>query len=404
MDKQPDFIVDGTVNPFASSEKYRRAKMLAQSTAADRKRSWLEFSLENFRHNWLNIRREVPAQAGMIAVVKANAYGHGSLTIGREAVALGARALAIACVSEAEKLRDGGIDIPILVLGSMFAADLNRAQSLDLSLTVGSFEELALWLEWQKESGKKLNVHLKLDTGMGRLGFSAREADTEVIERLAKALKGQELEGVFTHFSDAADEEWTRVQYNRFTEAVNYLEDNGVRFKYRHCANSTGLTLYKDMAFDLVRPGIILYGACSDPGIKEKLQLKPVMSFLSRVVEIHDYPAGIPISYGRTFVTERDSRVAVIEAGYADGVMRSLSNRGTVSLPGGEAPIIGRVCMDRMMVDITDLPDVHGGDVAIIFGEYDGRVLDADKQAEAAGTISYELFCNVGNRLPRIIR
>ena len=352
------------------------------------KRTWAEIDLDHLTHNFEVIRRHVGDK--LLGVVKADGYGHGAVEIAKRLEQLGAGYLAVSNIDECEELRDSGVTLPILMLGFTPADQTARILQLHMTQAVQSYDIAKEFSDRAVALGGKMIVHIKLDTGMGRLGFSCDEAhfDESLREILrVLSLPGLEVEGVFTHFSvsDEDTEEsvaFTKLQHERFARMIEKVEtQSGFRFQ----------------AWDMVRCGIILYGSGD---LAEKMGMQPVMSLKTRVATIKDFAAGEPISYGRTYFTQQPSRIAVLPIGYADGLHRALSNQIEVLTPYGRAKQVGRICMDMCMIDVTDLPQVKSGDEVEIFGEH---ILCAD-DAALCDTIPYELMCAVSKRVPRVYR
>ena len=370
------------------------------------KRTWAEIDLDHLTHNYETIRRHVGERVKLLGVVKADGYGHGAVEIARRLEQLGAAYLAVSNIDECEELRDNGIRLPILMLGFTPADQTERILQLEMTQAVQSYDIAKEFSDRAIALGGKMTVHLKLDTGMGRLGFACSEAHfDESLHEILRVLElpGLEVEGIFTHFS-VSDEDtpesvaFTALQHQRFARMIEEAEScSGFRFALHHCCNAGGIASYPEWAWDMVRCGIILYGSGD---LAEKMGMKPVMSLKTRVATIKDFDAGEPISYGRTYFTQRHSRIAVLPIGYADGLHRALSNQIEVLTPYGRAKQVGRICMDMCMIDVTDLPQVKSGDEVEIFGEH---VLCADL-AERCDTIPYELLCAVSKRVPRIYR
>lgn len=368
------------------------------------KRTWAEISLPNLEHNYRALRGMLPRGCRFLGVVKANAYGHGAVPVAKRLEKLGAEYLAVACLDEAAELRQAGITAPILILGptpSEFAEELLR---YDLTQSVQDMDAARALSAAAVHGDKSLKIHIKTDTGMSRLGFLCDEAHVDrSAEEIVKvcSLPGLEAEGIFTHFANAdGDEAYTMCQLTRFMEVVDKLRQRGVNFKICHCAASAAVLNYPCTHLDMVRPGIALYGHYPDPSCEglDGPGLLPVMTLKTRIVAVRELPAGTSVSYGCTHTLARDSRLAVLPIGYADGLERLLSNRGEVLVNGRRAPILGRVCMDLCMVDVTDLPDVYVGDEVTVFGPE----LPLEEKADAVGTIQYELLCGVAPRVPRV--
>ena len=368
-----------------------------------RKRTWAEISLGNMRHNYRAIRAVLPEGCRFLGVVKADAYGHGAVQTAALLQAEGADYLAVAGLDEAMELRQNGIYLPILILGHTPGEFTETLIANDLTQAVTC---LAKAEEYSREAvrlGKTLKVHLKLDTGMSRLGFlcSGGRFD-DGVENIVRAcsLGGLETEGVFTHFavSDEPGEDneaYTRAQFDLFLRVIAAVEERGVHFVIRHCANSGAVLHFPETALDMVRPGLLLYGYGDETG---KLGLKPCMRLVTRITTIKHYDAGTPISYGRCFVTDRFTRMAVLAIGYADGLPRACSDRCSFAVAGGFAPQRGRICMDMCMADISSLPEAAVDDEVEIYGEKN----DILSLCKAAGTIPYELLCAVSKRVPRV--
>ncbi len=369
------------------------------------RRTWAEIDLDALAHNYKVLCGRMGAQTQFLGVVKADAYGHGAVQISRVLEELGAAYLAVSSVDEARELRSAGVALPVLQLGLTPAEQTEQLLTGHITQTVWS-ERAALAFSREAERlGGRLRVHIKLDTGMSRLGFLCTEehlaSSAEAICRVC-ALPGLEPEGIFTHFS-VSDEgssdsrAYTLLQHQRFQAMLDALEARGVRFALRHCANSGAAANYPQFGYDLFRPGILSYGI--GDGAAE-LGLRPVMALKTVVGEVRDLPPGASVSYGRTYHASSSIRVGVLPIGYADGLHRTLSNRWRVWTPWGFAPILGRICMDMTMVDLTALPQVMPGSEVEVYGPHNS-VNDA---ACLAQTISYELTCAVSKRVPRIYR
>ncbi|WP_312636817.1 alanine racemase [Oscillibacter sp.] len=369
------------------------------------KRTWAEIDLDALAHNYRTIRERMGPKSKYLGVVKADAYGHGAVWVAKKLERLGAEYLGVSNLEEAQELRHNGLTLPILLLGYT-PADMTEALIHSrVTQDVPSLEMARAYSAAAAACGKTLTVHLKLDTGMGRLGFRCDEAYFEKsLEEILEALKLPNLvwEGVFMHFcvSDEPDKEesraFTRAQYDRFSHMVNEVESRaGMQFSIHHCCNSGGVAFYPEYAWDMCRPGVILFG--TEP-MSRTMGLKPVMTLKTTVGPVKDYAPETSVSYGRTYFTEGEQRIGVLPIGYADGLQRCLSNRWEMLTPKGPAKIRGRVCMDMCMVDLTDLPDVHTGDEVEVFGPNNL----VEKMAEAAGTITYELTCDVSKRVPRV--
>ena len=366
------------------------------------KRSWAEIDLGNIEHNYRAIRAALPAECRFLGVVKADAYGHGALAVAHRLQTVGADYLAVSCLDEALELRQGGVTMPILILGHTPYQYTETLIDYHITQTVSALAKAREYSSEAVRLGKTLKVHIKLDTGMSRLGFLCAGSHFEQgVANVAEscALPGLEAEGIYTHFAVSDEpgedcESYTRAQFQLFTDVVEALGKRGVRFAIRHCANSGAVVSYPEMALDMVRPGLLLYGYGDRSG---RLGLKPCMRLVTTVSTIKHYEAGTSVSYGRRFVTERHTRMGVLAIGYADGLPRLISNKCSF-WAGGAAPQRGSICMDMCMVDLTDLPQVSVGDEIEIFGPHN----DINTLSAAAQTIPYELLCAVSKRVPRI--
>ena len=369
-------------------------------------RTWAEISLGALRDNAKNMLAVLPAGTTLLGVVKADSYGHGAVRCAAALREAGCGYLAVATPQEALELRAAGETLPILILGAVEPVYAPLMAEKDVTLAVESAEK-GRALSAALAPGQRLKIHIKLDTGMGRLGF--RASDEEALGEAAEvlALPGLAPEGIFTHFavSDVAGgEAYTRGQFRLFIDAADELERRGgLRFRLRHCANSGALLFYRGegMCLDMVRPGILTYGIYPDERDGD-IMLTPVMELKSRVAAITHHKKGDTISYGRTWTAERDCTLAVLPIGYADGLQRCLSGKLRVLLRGERVPQVGRICMDMCMLDVTDLPGVAVGDTATVFGRGDDGAPTAAELADLAGTIPYEIVCGVSKRIPRV--
>ncbi|WP_297980112.1 alanine racemase [uncultured Oscillibacter sp.] len=367
------------------------------------RRTWAEIDLDALAHNYRQARNLIGSGVKYLGVVKADAYGHGAVQAAAQLERLGTDYLAVSSLDEARELRQGDILAPILILGHTPPEMVPQLIAHNITQAVSAQVKAEEYSAAASACGGVLRVHIKVDTGMSRLGFLVRDGHFEGgVEAIARscALPNLEAEGIFTHFSvsdeDSGDSEtYTREQFGVFTRVLEALAKEGRTFAIRHCANSGALARYPEMYLDMVRPGIALYGAGAD---RERLGLRPVMTLKSSVSTIKVFDPGTDISYGRTFRTGGRTRVGVLPIGYADGFFRGLSGRMAVQTASGPAPVLGRICMDMTMVDLTGLPEVRVGDEVEIFG----RNQPADELAAVLGTIPYELTCAVSKRVPRL--
>ena len=368
------------------------------------KRTWADVDLDALAHNYHTIKAHIPAETKFLGVMKADAYGHGAVPVSHALVELGADYLAVSNLEEAVQLRRGGIRAPILILGYTPPMYAENMIYLDMTQEVHSLEYAQALNDALNGTNFILNVHLKLDTGMTRIGFTAYDNE-EALEDMVRAahLPHLQVEGAFMHFCVAdslapEDRTFTRLQYQRFEQALDYLGVHGIRPEIRHCCNSGGTMLYPEYAMDMVRPGILTYGVLPAPELSGVLDLKPLLSLRTTVSQIRDIPAGTDVSYGRTYTTPAERRLAVLSMGYADGLQRSLSGRAQFLLRGKLVPVVGRICMDMCMVDVTGVPEAQVGDEVTIIG----AERPCDILAEQLGTISYEALCGINKRIPRI--
>ena len=367
-------------------------------------RTWAEVDLSALAHNYRALRALTPAGCKFLGLVKANAYGHGAVPIAKKLEELGCDMLAVACVAEAAQLRQAGITLPILCLGYTPVEETEALLRYHVTQTVGDLDTGCALSEAAQRAGGVLDIHVKLDTGMGRIGFlwQLDGDNTHVADDIAAlcTLPGLRAGGMFTHFSDAdGSEAYTEDQLHRFQDARTTLAQRGVTFPLYHCGASAATLRYACTHMDMIRPGIALYGYSPAPDmpLPRGLELRPVMTVKSRVAVVRDLPAGSCVSYGRTATLARDSRLAVVPIGYGDGFPRLLSNRMDLIVRGVPCPIVGRICMDMCMIDVTDVPDVKAGDEVLVYGP--GQ---AERAAQTMGTIVYELLCDLTPRVQRV--
>lgn len=374
---------------------------------AQMKRTWAEVDFDKLAHNYHALRGLAPAGTKYLGLVKADAYGHGAVPVAKKLEELGADYLGVACLDEAIEVREAGVKTPILILGctsSIYAAELVKYNITQACYDLEYAKELSAGAQ---KAGGTITVHIQCDTGMTRLGFMCHEDTMEKsASEIIKAVKlpGLKAEGIFTHFSDSdGSEEYTMLQFGRFQDIIQRVRDLGYEFEIRHCANSAATLLYPATYLDMIRPGIVQFGHFPDAKMDHALcDLVPVLELKSRVATVRDVPANTPVSYGRTNTLTRPSRLAVIPVGYGDGFCRGFSNKLTVLINGKKLPIVGRICMDMCMVDVTDAPDVKEGDVAILYGSDGTSDQPVEAGAEIMNTISYELLCVLTKRIPRI--
>lgn len=366
--------------------------------------TWAEISLDAIRHNYMEFRRVLPEGIRLMAVVKANAYGHGAAEVAAEAERAGADYLGVAFLDEALQLREAGITAPIFVLGYTPPEGLDLAAEQDITLTIYNEALRSAIEQGASRRKKKVKVHVKVDTGMGRIGLTEEKDVLAFIDRVLHT-PGLEVEGLFTHYAkaDERDKTYTLQQYERMERIVAHYRSRGITFPYVHAGNSaTGIDT-PEHAFNMVRLGISLYGLYpSDEVERQHVQLRPVMAYKSRIIHLKMLPPGSGVSYGAIYRTRDNERIATIPVGYADGYTRMLTGKAEVLVRGVRAPIVGRICMDQCMINVSHIPDVQEGDEVVLFGRQEDAVISADELAAKLGTINYEITCMVSCRVPRV--
>ena len=401
--------------------------------------TWAEINLDNLADNFRGIKQRIGPGVKTLVAVKANAYGHGAIPVSRRLLAEGADMLGVATIGEVAELREAGIKAPMLLLGCTLPEAVGPALDLEARLTVCDLEGARHVAEAARVRRRPAIVHVKVDTGMGRIGVRWTEA-RECIQAMV-GLEGLVIEGIFTHFAsaDEADKYFTYHQIVRFQEVVESLERAGVRIPLKHAANSSAVMDIPESYLTMVRPGLILYGLHPGEGVSQSIAIKPVLSLKTRIAFIKEIEAGETVSYGRRFMARRRSRVATLPIGYADGLSRDLSNRGQVLVGGRRVPIIGTICMDQTVIDVTDVepPAERGpggpqgdltagrpasslptgraqgfraagrarlrvGDEVVVYGEQGGERILVEEVARLLHTIPYVVTCAVGRRVPRI--
>jgi alanine racemase len=367
--------------------------------------TWLEIDLSAIGQNTRQIKALVGEDVRVLASLKADAYGHGALRVARTVLRNGAAWLGVATVSEALPLREAGIAAPMLVFGYTAPWQAREAVRLDLRATVYGLDSARALSQAACDLGREARVHVKVDTGMARLGLRAEDIPAIVAFCAElRALPGVVVEGIFTHFAtaDSADQTYARRQLARFQAVLDALDAAGLRPAIAHAANSAAMLALPEARFDLVRPGIALYGLPPSAEVRLPAGFRPALAFKTQVAQVKEIPAGEGISYGATYVTSAPTRIAVLPVGYADGFRRAPSNWGEVLVRGRRAPLLGRVCMDQCMVDVTDIPGVRQGDEVVLIGTQGEDELTAEAVAERLGTIAYEVVAELLARVPRI--
>lgn len=362
-----------------------------------------EINLDNIAHNMKLIRNAVNKESMILAVVKADAYGHGAVEVSKVALYNGANWLGVAICDEGIQLRNNNIYVPILILGYTPEPKIEDVINNNLTQTVFSYEMAEAFSNAALKLNKEALVHIKIDTGMGRIGFTPNQEGINQIMKIIK-LPNIKVTGIFTHFatSDEKDKSFTYKQYKLFKYVTDSLENNGIKGLIKHVSNSGAILDLEKFSCDMVRAGIILYGMFPSEDVEKNLNLKPAMSFKTHISYVKEIEKGVSIGYGRTFFTERISKIATVPVGYADGYSRTLSNKGRVIIGGKYANVVGNVCMDQFMIDITDIENVKPGDEVILIGSYKSLNISAEEIAEIQSTINYEIVCNIGKRVPRV--
>lgn len=371
-------------------------------TIPDGRPTFCTIDLDNLCWNLRQVRAKVGPRVKILSMVKANGYGHGATAVARALAAVAGDAFGVATLEEGLELRRAGIREPILVLAGTYIEQVDHYLENDLRPAVYDPEGLQRLETSVQARGLTLSVHLKIDTGMGRLGLPAAEIDAWL--PALKKIKALRIEGLFSHFSTAesVDGEYTRRQLATFSQNVQRLRAAAIAPPLVHLANSAATITLPAAYFDMVRPGIMLYGIYPSRAMAGQIELKPALSWQTRIVQLKKVPPGTGISYGHTFVTERESLIATLPVGYADGYPRLLSNRGAALVRGQRAPVAGRVCMDLTMLDVTAIANVRQGDEVVLLGRQGDAEISADEMAGWAETISYEILTSIGARVPRI--
>lgn len=368
-------------------------------------RVYAKIDLDAVAWNMEQMKKKLKEGTEMVAVIKTDGYGHGAVQVASMLESYDyVWGYAVATLDEAVVLRAAEIQKPILVLGCIFPDQYWEMLKYEIRMNVYTKEMAEAISALAVEKGEQAYVHIKLDTGMARLGFSAEESSIEEIKEIAE-LPNLVLEGVFTHFAKADEEDktFTMMQLEKFEWMTQRLEEEGVTFPYVHASNSAGIIDVRRADYNLVRAGIAIYGLYPSEEVdKEKVQLKPALSLKSHIAFVKDIPAGTPVSYGGDFVSEHQMRIATIPIGYGDGYPRSLSDTGYVLIRGKKAPIIGRICMDQFMVDVSDIPEVKFGDKVTLIGRDQEEYLPVEKLSELSGRFNYEFVCDLGKRIPRV--
>lgn len=365
-------------------------------------RTYAAIDLQAIRHNINEVRKQIQNETKIMAVVKADAYGHGAVPVAK-ALEDRVDAYGVALIEEAIELRNAGIDKSILILGHTGEEWYDELVKHQISQTVYTLEMAEKLSKRAEVQGKKVPVHIKLDTGMGRIGFAPTERSLDEVQQIA-GLPGLVIEGIFTHFARADEKtiEPAREPFSRYMDFVSRLEKRGIEIPIKHVSNSASILSFPEANLDMVRSGILTYGLYPSEEVpREKLSLRPAMEWKALISYVKDVEPGTSISYGGTFTAEHPMRVATVPIGYADGMKRDLSGKGRVLVHGEYAPILGRVCMDQFMIDVTEIPEVKMGDIVTIFGKDGDRRIPVEEIAAMSHSFNYEFVCSVTNRVPR---
>lgn len=365
------------------------------------KRAWAEIDLDAVANNIREIRRITSPGSKIMGVVKADGYGHGFVEITKTILNNGADYLAVATLEEAVQLRRRKFSVPILILGATEDAGADDLVEYDVMPTVFTYDFARLLSQSAVKKGKTAKIHIKLDTGMSRIGYLCSEKSVDEIIKISQ-LDNIEIEGIFSHLScsDETDRSYTQMQFDKFMDMCGKLEKRGLNIPIKHICNSAGIMMYPEMHLDMVRPGIIIYGLYPSEEVdKSKLRLKPAMTLKAKITLVKEVEAGVGVSYGKTYITDKTTKIATVPIGYADGYMRLLSGKAKMIYGEDCVDVIGRICMDQCMIDVTNVNNISIGDEVIIFGS---GSITADTVADWLGAVNYEIVCMIGRRIPRV--
>jgi len=364
--------------------------------------TWAEIDLAALRFNLDKVRELVGENTKILVAVKADAYGHGILEVSKALVNFGVDYLGVATTDEAILLRCSGIKIPILIFGAILNREALPVIKYGITQTVPNIEVAEFLSSFARRLCKRLKVHMKIDTGMGRLGVWYEEAISFI--KQIKKFRNLELEGIYTHLpsADEKDRCFTNQQLLHFNRLIEELERLGIFISLKHAANSMGVLRFKSSHLNLVRPGIMIYGLYPNLKTPRPIGLKPVLSLKTCIVYIKEVPKGRTIGYGRTYITDKKAKIATLPVGYGDGYPRFLSNRAYVLIKGKKAPVVGRICMDQTMVDVSGIRGVGIGDEVVLIGSQEKAIITAEEIADIGNTISYEIVCGISKRVPRV--
>ena len=370
-------------------------------------RAWAEINLDAIKNNIQCIRKRTSPNAMVMAIVKADAYGHGVRDVASTLLENGADRLGVATADEAMQLRNEGFDVPVLILGYVTPDDIERMINTDITLTVYDLDYARIISQKASSLGKECKIHIKLDTGMSRIGYVCSDDEDYIINSICEISKLShiQIEGIFSHFAkaDETDTSYTHLQFSRFKRITDKLDELGIHIPIKHICNSAGILQYPEYHMDMVRSGIITYGlAPSDDVDISDTGLIPAMQFKATVVHVKTLSADTPISYGGRYTAKAGSKIATVSVGYADGYSRVLSNKAQVLIKGHKANVIGNICMDQLMVDVSEIENINIGDEVILFGSDGNNMITVESVASEIGTINYETICVVGKRVPKV--
>jgi alanine racemase len=370
-------------------------------TSKNHRPTWAEIDLSALGHNLGVIKCLLGERVKIMAVVKANAYGHGLSAVSRALVEGGIDYLGVATVDEAMKIREKGLNVAILVMGAVLKEEAEVCVKNNITLTLSDGELLEGLVDIAAKTNIRPKIHIKIDTGMGRIGVWHENA-LDLVKK-AHSCREIDVEGIYTHFSSAArDKMFTKMQLSYFDKVKSDIERENIKIEYAHAANSVAVLDWDEAHFNLARPGILLYGVCPKRNMAGKIGLKPVMSLKTKIVYLKDVPPGRSISYGRTYITQKDTKIATIPIGYADGYGRILSNKAEALVRGKYVRVVGMVTMDQTLLDVGDVPGVQTGDEVVLIGEQLGKEIHIENIAKLSGTIPYEILSQITDRVPRV--
>ena len=367
---------------------------------------WVEVDLNNLRFNFKQIKKFVKKSSILCPVVKANAYGHGVKEVCRVLTQEGAERFAVALPEEGKEIRENGFKQPIHVLGEVTSKQIPMIMEYDLIPTVCKMETVNKIQQYAKDNNLIKKIHIKIDTGMGRIGVLSNKAVKFILD--VNKIDNINIEGLITHFAtaDEKNKEYTKKQWTKFKKIIDELNSYKLNIPIKHAANSAAILNYPTKyQLDMVRPGIIIYGLYPSPLLKNnKIQIKPVLKWKAKIIYLKTVSAGCSVSYGANFITNKETKIATIPLGYADGFSRSFSNKGEVLIKGKRAPVIGTVCMDQFMVDVSGIENVDTGDEVVLIGSQGNKEITADELAQKINTINYEIVCGISERIPRFFK